>query len=143
MARSATLKLARAASRGFQIARTTPRISAPAFLRPASAQLQSPTFHALRFISQSSTPRGITPDNQPSKQAVTPPVTRTPAPLTTPEYHTLADAYLDRLLTALEELQDQREDVDVEYQVRFEKENDSQTSHPPQLSNTPFSRAES
>nr|6FCO_A Chain A, Mitochondrial frataxin-like protein [Thermochaetoides thermophila DSM 1495]6FCO_B Chain B, Mitochondrial frataxin-like protein [Thermochaetoides thermophila DSM 1495]6FCO_C Chain C, Mitochondrial frataxin-like protein [Thermochaetoides thermophila DSM 1495]6FCO_D Chain D, Mitochondrial frataxin-like protein [Thermochaetoides thermophila DSM 1495]6FCO_E Chain E, Mitochondrial frataxin-like protein [Thermochaetoides thermophila DSM 1495]6FCO_F Chain F, Mitochondrial frataxin-like pro len=38
------------------------------------------------------------------------------ADITTAEYHRLADEYLDALLSRLEELQDEREDVDVEYQ---------------------------
>ena len=33
------------------------------------------------------------------------------------EYHELADAYLDRLVSKLEGLSEQREDVDVEYNV--------------------------
>lgn len=36
-------------------------------------------------------------------------------PMTESEYHALADEYLDRLLVRLEDMQDAREDVDVEY----------------------------
>lgn len=35
--------------------------------------------------------------------------------MTESEYHVLADEYLDRLLVRLEDMQDAREDVDVEY----------------------------
>ena len=35
--------------------------------------------------------------------------------MTESEYHALADEYLDRLLVRLEDMQDAREDVDVEY----------------------------
>ncbi|CAK7203261.1 Mitochondrial matrix iron chaperone [Sporothrix eucalyptigena] len=35
--------------------------------------------------------------------------------MTESEYHILADEYLDRLLVRLEDMQDAREDVDVEY----------------------------
>jgi frataxin len=33
------------------------------------------------------------------------------------EYHELADLYLDKVLSRFEELQDQRDDVDIEYSV--------------------------
>jgi frataxin len=33
------------------------------------------------------------------------------------QYHSLSDSWIDGALTKLEELQDQREDVDVEYSV--------------------------
>jgi len=48
-----------------------------------------------------------------------PPSNPTPTPLTPEKYHTLSDAYIDALVTQLEELQEQREDVDVEYSVRL------------------------
>ena len=38
-----------------------------------------------------------------------------PAALSDAEYHALADAYLDKLVVRLEDMQDAREDVDVEY----------------------------
>lgn len=40
------------------------------------------------------------------------------APLTTDQYHHLSDQYIDTLVAALEEMQEEREDVDVEYSVR-------------------------
>lgn len=47
--------------------------------------------------------------------AYKPSAAREPAPLTDKQYHALADEYLDRLLVLLEDMQDAREDVDVEY----------------------------
>lgn len=47
--------------------------------------------------------------------AYTPQSTAEPAAMTESEYHVLADEYLDRLLVRLEDMQDAREDVDVEY----------------------------
>jgi hypothetical protein len=41
-----------------------------------------------------------------------------PAPLSPGEYHRRADTYIDALVAQLEELQERREDVDVEYSVR-------------------------
>jgi frataxin len=61
--------------------------------------------------------KGITPDDKAPKPVETPPVTRTPADISEGEYHTVADEYLEKLLTRLEQLQDAREDVDVEYSV--------------------------
>ena len=40
-----------------------------------------------------------------------------PAPLTIEEYHALSDSYIEGLLVQLEELQEEREDVDVEFSV--------------------------
>lgn len=34
------------------------------------------------------------------------------------EYHALSDAYIDALVAQLEEIQEDREEVDVEYSVR-------------------------
>ncbi|KAL1835503.1 hypothetical protein VTJ49DRAFT_6587 [Mycothermus thermophilus] len=114
-------KLTRVAVRGLQTARaartTRASVIAPVVLRshPRPVQLGYPASASLRFFSQSSVTQGITPDNKPPKQAETTPVNRTPAALTTNEYHALANDYLERLLSRLEELQDTREDVDVEY----------------------------
>lgn len=61
----------------------------------------------------------ITPDNQPvqPKKDASPSVVRAATELTDDQYHKLADEYMDRLVTHLEELQDEREDIDVEYSV--------------------------
>lgn len=40
------------------------------------------------------------------------------AELSEGEYHELADAYLETVLSKVEELQDAREDLDIEYSVR-------------------------
>lgn len=120
MARPSASKLARLAYRGLQSARmrraTLPSISA------ASATLNiaprtATSFATRRNISSSSSRNGITPDDKPSRPVETPPVTRTPADISDSEYHTVADEYLERLLTRLEELQDEREDVEVEFSV--------------------------
>ncbi|KAL2143657.1 hypothetical protein VTI28DRAFT_10164 [Corynascus sepedonium] len=118
MARPSASKLARLAYRGLQSARmrraTLPSISA------ASATLNiaprtATSFATRRHISSSPGRNGITPDDKPSRPVETPPVTRTPADISDSEYHTVADEYLERLLTRLEELQDEREDVEVEF----------------------------
>ena len=41
-----------------------------------------------------------------------------PASITIKEFHTLSDIYIDELVSELEEMQEQREEVDCEYSVR-------------------------
>ncbi|KAK4038137.1 hypothetical protein C8A01DRAFT_48194 [Parachaetomium inaequale] len=118
MARASASKLARAACTGLQTARVAraalPSITAaPALLHPAPS-LPTP-LTTRRSISISSGRKGITPDDKAPKPVETPPVTRTPADISEGEYHAVADEYLEKLLTRLEQLQDAREDVDVEY----------------------------
>ncbi|KAK3304698.1 uncharacterized protein B0T15DRAFT_576088 [Chaetomium strumarium] len=118
MARSSASKLARVAYRSLQsnrIARTSlPGISSvPTYLRPASRFPVAPSDR--RQISNSTARNVITPDGQNPENVEPTKVTMTAAELTDAEYHALADTYMDNLLNRLEELQDQREDVDVEY----------------------------
>jgi frataxin len=42
-----------------------------------------------------------------------------PAELTVAEYNELADAYMDAVVEKMEQLQEERDDVDVEYSVRY------------------------
>lgn len=46
------------------------------------------------------------------------PPSNEPTPLSTDEYHKISDAYIDTLVAQLEAMQEEREDVDVEYSVR-------------------------
>jgi frataxin len=80
---------------------------------------RSPILSAVRSISTSSKLQGITPDNKPveRKDVAEEEKVITPANITDDEFHRHADYYLERLLTHLEELQDEREEVDVEYSV--------------------------
>src|SRR5947209_7385171 len=119
MARSSASKLARVACRSLQgthIARTAlPSIAAASVLLKPTPNLQAtPT---RRFFSGSSACNGITPDDKPPKDVETPNITKTAADITEDEYHMVADAYIDKLVTRLEQLQDEREEVDVEYSV--------------------------
>ncbi|TLS25096.1 hypothetical protein PpBr36_07016 [Pyricularia pennisetigena] len=62
--------------------------------------------------------KGIQPESEtpeptdPDESAYVP---KTPAPLEESEYHDLADEYLDNVLSKLEDVAEQRPDVDVEY----------------------------
>lgn len=56
---------------------------------------------------------------QPANEADEPAQTNhTPTEITEAQYHQLADEYLEAMLNKFEELQDSRDDVDVEYSVR-------------------------
>ncbi|KAK3491235.1 Frataxin-like domain-containing protein [Neurospora hispaniola] len=114
MSRTGVFKVARASLRSLQgISRNT-RITSTPF---AAASLL-PRATVPRFYSTAG-PNGnmITPDKQPvqPKEEAAPTVVRAATELTDDEYHKLADQYMDRLVTHLEELQDEREDIDVEY----------------------------
>jgi frataxin len=119
MARLHLAKTAQLVARGLQTARiaraAVPRLSSasPGF-KVYPAAIAAP-----KFISSSPNLNGITPDDEPPKpkDLATPEVVRAPAEITDNEYHNIADEYLDRLLHHLEDLQDSREDVDVEYSV--------------------------
>ncbi|KAH6622674.1 Frataxin-like domain-containing protein [Chaetomium tenue] len=118
MARSNASTLARVAYRGLQTTRAarmaTPIVSAaPAILKYEPRPMIDLTTR--RAISSSAGRKGITPDDKPSKPVESPPVIRTPADISDSEYHAVADEYLDKLLARLEAMQDQREDVDVEF----------------------------
>ena len=123
MARPSATKLARVAYQGLQTARAArvilPSVSTASTVLSPQPRLAAPP-PARRFISSSTERKGITPDNKPRdlNNVETPKVAQTPADMTDSDYHTVADEYLERLLTHLEELQDSREDVDVEYSVR-------------------------
>ena len=121
MARAGASKLARAACRSLQTSRVT-RTSFPSVSAAPAVVQSAPIFPtpltARRFISNSSDRQAITPDAKAPKTAETPEVLKTPADITEDDYHTVADEYLDKLISRLEQLQDEREDVDVEYSVR-------------------------
>ncbi|KAK3396755.1 Frataxin-like domain-containing protein [Sordaria brevicollis] len=116
MPRSIVTKVARATSRSLQLSRTTPRITASS---PFAAASLIPRAGAPRFFSSAGlNGNNITPDKQPvqpKEDTTAAPTIRAATELTDDEYHKLADQYMDRLVTHLEELQDEREDIDVEY----------------------------
>lgn len=56
------------------------------------------------------------PTQQTHQKPQTPPAPH-PTPLSDSQYHTLADAYIETLISRLEEIQEFREDLDCEYSV--------------------------
>jgi hypothetical protein len=77
---------------------------------------------AVRFLTGSSDRKGITPDDKPKEDvSETPKKAITAANITETEFHKVADRFLDNLLAHLEQLQDERENVDVEFAVGFDQ----------------------
>lgn len=90
--------------------------------RVSRAVVLPPQFTCARrlFSASASRTKGIMPDTEnPVKEetAKTEPSVGV-AELSDSEYHELADQYLDTVLAKFEQLQDAREDIDIEYSVR-------------------------
>ncbi|KAF4916341.1 Frataxin-like protein [Colletotrichum viniferum] len=121
MARSSIAKLSRAASRSLRTSTTSvlPRHYSAALLNAtkpaATAGLVVPARKL--FTTSAVATRGIMPDTDDPKVPETPKeeVKTSVVELSDADYHELADTYLETVLTKLEELQDAREGVDVEY----------------------------
>ncbi|KFH41467.1 Frataxin-like protein [Hapsidospora chrysogenum ATCC 11550] len=117
MSRSHLVKTTRL---GFRAVRCSNARRAP--FRPplsASSAVRRSTWSSssYRFSTCAVRPQSTQPDNA---SAATPaseakPVIPTPAELSVNTYHELADAWLDHALARFEELQDQSDDIDVEY----------------------------
>lgn len=120
MARSTLLKLARLSVRC-----SYPRVTARSSLR-ASSIIQfsrpSPVVAARAFHASKPVFKGLSPETdnpqpkQPEAHTATAP---SPTEITVEEYHQASDAYMDTIVAKLEQLQEQREDVDVEFSVRI------------------------
>ncbi|KAJ4255596.1 Mitochondrial matrix iron chaperone [Fusarium torreyae] len=84
-----------------------------------SRLVAGPTLSQSFFSTTASRTRGIMPDTEhpakPLNEAEEVEPTVAVAEITEQEYHDLADAYLDNVVGTFEELQDQREDIDVEF----------------------------
>jgi len=65
--------------------------------------------------------KGLSPEseNPKPKTLESNPEPKQAAELTQEQYNELSDEYMDMMVEKLEELQEEREDVDVEYSVRF------------------------
>lgn len=111
-------------ARGLRTSTTRTALFAPrrAVAAPASRALLVPFFMTKsRFLSTTpSQTRGILPDSDdPAPPNVQDDgVKAIPADLTDGEYHEVADAYLDVIVSELETLADKNESIEVEYSVR-------------------------
>lgn len=91
--------------RALSIAQT----SKPSPLTPARA------FHASKPAFKGLSPE--TDDPQPKQPEAHTTSAAAPTEITMDEYHLVSDAYMDTILARLEQLQESREDVDVEFSV--------------------------
>ncbi|KAF2151797.1 Frataxin [Myriangium duriaei CBS 260.36] len=84
--------------------------------RPAAAVAATQSTQS-RSISSSSSRRSLMPDaeNPAPKESEPNHKQQEPTPLEDDAYHTLADGYLERVVARMEEIQEGREDVDVEF----------------------------
>ncbi|KEY64481.1 hypothetical protein S7711_07229 [Stachybotrys chartarum IBT 7711] len=115
MPRQAMQQASRLATRA--ATRSTIRFAAP-ILYSVSARSVAPGCQPSRlgFSTWPARTRGIMPDTEnPATEAEKTETSTAIVELTESQYHELADTYLEKILSRLEELQDEREDLDVEY----------------------------
>lgn len=97
------------------------RASSAARLRAITASHSLPVTTRRPFSTTRQLTKGLSPESaEPApKEAETAAYESpsAPAEISVEEYHELADAYLDTLMEKLEALQEEREEVDVEYSV--------------------------
>lgn len=117
MFRANMINISRAALRMARVA--APRTTTPMFNVVAITARRNGA--GMRPIS-STAPRNIAilpgDAKKPEPKEPTKTAELTPTEITEAQYHKLADEYLEAILGTFEELQDAREDVDVEYSVR-------------------------
>ncbi|TLD25326.1 hypothetical protein PspLS_06195 [Pyricularia sp. CBS 133598] len=120
MSRS-TINLMRVARRGVLqnagIAQRAPLLSTAV---PALRKVNAGPAELYRSVATATASRmkGIQPESEvpePTEPVEETYVPKTPAPLEESEYHDIADEYLDNVLSKLEDVAEQRPDVDVEY----------------------------
>lgn len=129
MPRTAVSSMPRAVARGLRLSSTAAPSPATTTLRsvaPSSRshiRMTNPVAIRRLLSTTSNTARGIMPDtDEPQRKEVDTTGTEVPknvATLTENQYHELADTYLDFLVAKLEDLQEVREGLDVEYAVRL------------------------
>jgi frataxin len=121
MTRNSAFKLARSATRQLTPSSTITRSS---LLRqskistiPATRNTFSQSYRL--FSSTPITSKGLSPESEDPHPKPAESNTRaaSPAELTIEEYHKLSDEYIDAVVSRMEQLQEERDDVDVEYSV--------------------------
>jgi len=123
MARSNMLRLARIASCNAGPSSSqrsyTSAIRAISFQHAVSPHLPAtgkPIVAKRSISSTRTTPKGIQPETEdPQLKETWQAVSREPTKLTDEQYHKVSDAYLESMIAQFEQLQEDREDVDVEY----------------------------
>lgn len=111
--RAVRLALAQRSAVNVSATRQTSRAVTNAVVRSAGSQ------STRAFTNSSFNFKGLMPETaDPAPRTVEPENTASaPTEITTEEFHEAADVYIDQLVATLEELQEAREDVDVEYSV--------------------------
>jgi frataxin len=123
MSRTSVFKLARATARSLpqrQSLTTAPRVVSS---RPTARQ-QTPRILSLTSARPfSSTPivhKGISPESENPQPTPKEPIAGAPQAtgISAAEYEELSNEYMDRIVEKLEQLQEEKDSVDVEYSVR-------------------------
>jgi len=100
------------------LARAAPRVRLP-FPAAAVPRVVSPAAGGSRrpLVTTTALSKGLSPESEdpPPPAPEDSQTTATPAPITEDEYHELADDCLEAILGRFEELQDEREELDVEF----------------------------
>jgi frataxin len=127
MTRTAISKLVRSSSQSFRplVSRSYSTSIRSSLLRPAALPITSQHFRggsiqSPRFFSTTKPSlKGLSPETEnPQPKEPESHVTATgPAEITIEQFHEVADEYLNALIEKLEELQEETEEVDVEYSV--------------------------
>jgi frataxin len=123
MTRNTVFKLARSAGRHLSTRNATVTRSSLLHQPRVSLLSQAPRIVSIqahrRFSTTPATSRGLSPDSedpQPKRADVSGSPVQ-PAEITIEEYHELSDAFMDTMVEKMEQLQEERDDVDVEYSV--------------------------
>jgi len=124
------LKINLSSTSARQFSEVNRSLSRPAIaLRQAISKKDSPIFNStLASIAASRRPfsvttptcKGLSPETE-NPQPTEPEASGSsaaPAPLTDQQYNEISDDYMNAIVEKLEQLQEEREDVDVEYSVR-------------------------
>lgn len=91
------------------------------FARPNGSPLVASAYKTnLRHLHASAHNASIMPDAEhpPPKETPEDPIPKAPTEITYDEYNSLADEYLEQLVSRIEGLQESRNDIDVEFAVR-------------------------
>ena len=127
MARTTLLKLARLSIRSTRpscthLSSLLPRRSLPKLSILNSTSRSTPLILSRPLSSTGIALKGITPESsnpQPKEPESHDVSASSPTQITMEEYHLVSDEYMDRVVQKLEQLQEAREDVDVEFSVSF------------------------
>jgi frataxin len=127
MTRTAISKLVRSSSQSLRplVSRSSSTTIRSSILRPAVLPITSHGFRgssiqAPRFFSTTRPSlKGLSPetDNPQPKESESHVTASGPAEITIEQFHEVADEYLNALIEKLEQLQEETEEVDVEYSV--------------------------